>query len=350
MRRGGSQHAFLLSLSSDLFLVLCAWTTLATRPASLEISLNIATGVRPSPPRIIKQAINPNMFSPSPSLIGPEYFYDAEKQANRPIGSSRPSSHTETHIKLAPSKSIVLHIAHHVQSFSKKFGTFISLVVFILVTYILLSHPNISTPPLSNYRIKTGSSTEAYVTLVSDIETNPWPAIQAQLLLFQTLHDPLTSDPSRDFVVLVTPDVSDEYVQELQVQGAIVIRILPLTRSRLSDTGPSVEEDLTKLRVFGLTQYDRVLFIDPTFVLAKSLEGIWESPAARSRYGLASNSINERMHDNPPDGRGEFFNDGFWMAKPSEQLYKEMLQEVEKGFVGGEPVSVTRRLRVELNM
>lgn len=37
---------------------------------------------------------------------------------------------------------------------------------------------------------------EAYVTFLSDIESEPWYAHSTRLLLFQLLHDPLTRDIS----------------------------------------------------------------------------------------------------------------------------------------------------------
>lgn len=277
---------------------------------------------------------------PSPTLTQ-SLFPPSINPEKRPLSPSLTSGISSSTEQTPPRSSRVKPLARYGQTFSRKFGAIISLGVFIALGYILLAYPPVEplAVPRSRYRLHNGTSTEAYVTIISDIENNPWTAIQARLLLFQTLYDPLTADTARDFVIIVTPDVSDDLVEELEGQGAVVVRKLPLVRSKETTTGLTVDEDLTKLRLFSLTQYEKVLYLDPSFVLVRSLSAIWSEPAASLRYGLGSNTINGRVHSNPPDGAGTIFNDDLWMARPSKELYGTLLDAVDVGRVGGEHVS-----------
>ena len=107
-----------------------------------------------------------------------------------------------------------------------------------------------------------------------------------RLLVYQLLHDPQTR--SRDasgpvpVVVLTLPSVPAVQVEVLKTEGATITPVEPV------DLPPSFHQDwvngsrfrdvLAKLRVWQLTQYDRVLVLDADTVVTRPLDGVFSDP------------------------------------------------------------------------
>ena len=177
--------------------------------------------------------------------------------------------------------------------------------------------------------VQLHNSKEAYVTFLSEVSKDPWYGINTRLLLFQFKHDPLTYDPTRDFIVLTTPHIPLAVEDQLRAEGAIVIRkelILNMPGQHDANGSHVWKDQYTKLHAFNLTQYERVLFLDNDMMISKPLDEIWDDPGSWPDAGLASTSQNGADHPHPPENTYHEFNGGFWMARPDEELFKTLLQ------------------------
>ncbi|ORX40888.1 nucleotide-diphospho-sugar transferase [Kockovaella imperatae] len=207
-------------------------------------------------------------------------------------------------------------------------GTLNTILAFLNPFYQPSSSSSISDWPTVHLQ---QSTTEAYATFLSDIGLDPIYLLQTRLLLFQIKHDRLTADPMRDFVVLTTPNVPVEIEDQLREEGAVVIRrpfVLGMP-GEAADLGDNIrwKDQYSKLNIFNLTQYERILYLDSDTILTRSLEGIWTEEAAWPKYGLASVGVDEEVAQRPGKLDGSEFNGGFWLARPSEDLFTALLKQ-----------------------
>lgn len=183
----------------------------------------------------------------------------------------------------------------------------------------------------------------------------------ARLLGYQLLHNNNTKTRlDIPFVVLVTPDVSEEKRARLVKDGATVIPV------EILDPGPWLHavvhrwrDVVTKLRAWELTQYSRVLFLDGDIVINRCLDDLFLDPAAQFRpvaadgfketagedtlkadYVLASLPETKKDHDNPPHEdqyrRPDYLTAGFFMFSPSIEMFNFYVSlTVEEGHFDG---------------
>ncbi|KAL9617462.1 MAG: hypothetical protein Q9160_007725 [Pyrenula sp. 1 TL-2023] len=173
--------------------------------------------------------------------------------------------------------------------------------------------------------------------------------IATRILAYQLLHAPETRcNRSVDFVVLVTPNVSERARQQLKADGAVVIEARKISLSWWIKTGVTRWKDqFMKLRFFEMTQYDRLLFIDADTLIQSRLDEIFEDLEVRrpvytltsrqkktdeallpAQFMFAARSNNEltgqRDHSFPPLNT-EVFSGGFWIAAPSQELFAYLI-------------------------
>ncbi|OXB37949.1 glycosyl transferase family 8 protein [Cryptococcus neoformans] len=172
---------------------------------------------------------------------------------------------------------------------------------------------------------------EAYVTfLAHSDDPRPWYFNAVRRLMFQLKYDPLTLDPHpKDFVVITTPGVPEWQLEQLREEGAIIaprplIDHLPLPENGIS----RYAEVYTKLFIFNLTDYERVLFVDADQLMVKPLTRIWDDPNAWPESGMAACGESKSAWDHPtPIEDQNYFNSGFMLARPDEKTFNELLQE-----------------------
>lgn len=102
-----------------------------------------------------------------------------------------------------------------------------------------------------------------------------------RLLTYELLHAPDTrvNTTSVNFLVLCSSSVPITYKQQLQKDGAIVIEVddVPVDWWIKSNVG-RWKEQFTKLRVFEITEYQRILFIDADTMIFDHLDPIFHEP------------------------------------------------------------------------
>lgn len=184
--------------------------------------------------------------------------------------------------------------------------------------------------------------------------------VATRILAYQLLHAPETRsrDKSIPFVVLVTDNVSEEKRSRLRKDGAVVVPA-EFIRAEWVKTETSTWQDvMTKLRLWELTQFDRICFLDGDTILVEPIDGIFEDPsvmphttgqkkkqlfedeaAMPANYSFAGVPEMNRQHHFPPvDGQGDFpninyLNAGFFVFQPSLAMldyYMSLMKTVDK--------------------
>lgn len=164
-----------------------------------------------------------------------------------------------------------------------------------------------------------------------------------RILIWQFIHKPETRT-KHDVIVMVTPTVTQARRDRLEKDGAIVHAVEFLHTANDSWVHPEVhrwDDVMTKLRVWEMTQYDRIVVMDGDSMLLKNLDPVFDDPAAQllatkpsndtdlpSTYLLASNSeVWDSSHTFPPThgtglkGPGNM-NAGFFILAPSLPVFE----------------------------
>ncbi|KAF2133466.1 glycosyltransferase family 8 protein, partial [Dothidotthia symphoricarpi CBS 119687] len=201
----------------------------------------------------------------------------------------------------------------------------------------------------------------AYVTFLSgtvdagdDLEKDNY-FVAVRILIWQLVHNPQTRT-KHDVVVMVTPTVSQSRRDRLAKDGAIIYPVEFLRTGKDDWIQPEQhrwDDVMTKMRVWQMTQYSRILMLDGDTMLRSSLDGVFDDPGAQilatkqphavnytalpdeaplpPTYLLASlTEVWDSTHAFPPkDGTGlkqiGYMNAGFFLLAPSLPAYEYYL-------------------------
>ena len=166
--------------------------------------------------------------------------------------------------------------------------------------------------------------------------------VSTRVLAYQLLHVPETRTLSSiPLVVLVTPDVTQSKRARLELDGVVVIPV-DLVVSDWATAGLARWKSvLTKMRLFELVQYEKVLFMDSDMLINRPLDGIFQDPSTTvmetlnvstpanveegqppPAYAFAGNpEAFTTEHDWPPPD-GNYLNAGFFVFTPSLELFQ----------------------------
>ncbi|KAF2248115.1 glycosyltransferase family 8 protein [Trematosphaeria pertusa] len=163
-----------------------------------------------------------------------------------------------------------------------------------------------------------------------------------RILTYQLLHAPDTrlNTGSITFLVVCSPSLPDSRKRRLKQDGAVVVEV---------DDVPRWKEVFTKLRIFEMTEYKRILFIDADTIITAPLDDIFKSPEVASLaptlfsrkdqikkdesplpaewfFGARSDNAltGQRQHPVPPL-QSPSFSSGFFMIAPDRQIYAHLL-------------------------
>ena len=167
-----------------------------------------------------------------------------------------------------------------------------------------------------------------------------------RLLTYQLLHAKATRnrDLSIPFIVLVTELVPQWQQDRMRQDGAVVIQVPDLSADWVKADSPAWDHVMTKLRLWQLTQFERICFLDADNILLAPLDGVFSDPALVERLtssnidGIKEDeaalppyyvfaSLPEMMHEHgypPTDDHHDFpnsnyLNVGFFAFKPCLQ-------------------------------
>jgi alpha-N-acetylglucosamine transferase len=179
-------------------------------------------------------------------------------------------------------------------------------------------------------------------------EPNEQYFIATRMLVYQLLYAPETRsrDENIPIIVVVTKNVTEDRVARLRKDGAIVVPVDLISKDWVKPLVKKWSDVLTKLRIWELTQFERVCFMDSDTVLTRPLDGIFQDPAVitlnstinekkilkdeaeiPNTYSFAGVPEIKRKHHFPPnDTAGDFYNSnylnaGFFVLQPSLKMF-----------------------------
>ncbi|KAF2106641.1 hypothetical protein BDV96DRAFT_558783 [Lophiotrema nucula] len=165
---------------------------------------------------------------------------------------------------------------------------------------------------------------------------------QTRMLLWQLKHDPGTRSPNNyPFLVLVTKEVTQSKREQLKREGAIVKEVAQVVPPGHEKGGPWVDM-VTRVRMFEMIEYDKVMYLSPDHLITRPVDGIFEDTAAQlqqnrkltskgatkpaeapqpSTYIFASTSSAGDFNHKLPPPRGLKTNGDCLLYKPSKELF-----------------------------
>lgn len=177
---------------------------------------------------------------------------------------------------------------------------------------------------------------------LSDESDNDKYFASTRMLAYQLLHQPSTrSAYSYPFLVLVSPHVSMHKRKILRDEGCRVVPI-ELLKSNWTvgpDEGRLIDQ-FTKLRVFELEGFDRILFMDSDMLLTRPLDDIWTEevvteprktkknhrPIAPGEANMPEDYVVAGITD---DQGGSLLTGGFLVLRPCKKLFQYYLSLLE---------------------
>ncbi|GFP81406.1 putative UDP-glucuronate:xylan alpha-glucuronosyltransferase 4 [Phtheirospermum japonicum] len=159
-------------------------------------------------------------------------------------------------------------------------------------------------PPLpQSSRKDVGSKAkEAYVTVLHSSEDYVCGAV----VLAQSI---IKSNSTKDLILLADDSISKKSLKGLRAAGW-KIKLIKRIRSPFAESDTYNEWNYSKLRIWQLTEYDKLIFIDSDFLVLRNTDEFFSYPqlsaAGNSRY---------------------LFNSGFMLVEPSSCMFQNFMKQ-----------------------
>ena len=109
----------------------------------------------------------------------------------------------------------------------------------------------------------------------------------ARVLTYQLIRSPTTrTNNSIPLLVLCTRDVSKRKRDQLKREGATIVLVEKLTAEWAVAATPRWVDNLAKLRLFQLTEYSKICFIDADILVTAPLDGVFFDEATLTQATL----------------------------------------------------------------
>ncbi|WP_207512786.1 glycosyltransferase [Longitalea luteola] len=119
-----------------------------------------------------------------------------------------------------------------------------------------------------------------------------------------------------DFVVLTTNTLSDTSKGMLEALGCKVQLAPEIKNPHIGENDRDTFNHYTKLRVYALAEYQKIIFLDADLIICSNLEPLFKAPHMSSV--IAGGLI--------PENNWTDLNGGFMVVEPSLQLFNEMFE------------------------
>ncbi|KAL3839371.1 hypothetical protein ACJIZ3_023962 [Penstemon smallii] len=164
-----------------------------------------------------------------------------------------------------------------------------------------------------NYNNTYSQPREAYVTVLHSSEAYVCGAIALAQSIIQ-------SNSTKDLVLLADDHISPKSIKGLQSAGWKIKRIQRI-RSPQSEKDAYNEWNYSKLRIWQLIEYDKVMFIDSDFIVTKNIDEFFIYPQL--------SAVENYKH---------IFNSGLMLVEPSECTFKTLMKKrlVVASYNGGD--------------
>ncbi len=162
-------------------------------------------------------------------------------------------------------------------------------------------------------------------SFVSIITSNNF--LEGVLVLHHSLKKTNSKHP---FLLLITPNISDEVLKVLSKHGIQYTTIQNIENPTQIDEKHRWFPTYAKLNIFGLTQFDKLVYVDADMVIVRNIDELFERPHM--------SAVNNRVIL-PERDRYNSLNSGLLIVEPSLELFQDMLSQVgtiEKTQTGGD--------------
>ncbi len=181
--------------------------------------------------------------------------------------------------------------------------------------------------------------------------------VATRVLAYQLLHAPETAtNSSIPFFVLCPQDVSESKVHRLREDGAIVKIVANIHEDWAKPSNRRWRDVMTKLRLFEMTEFEKVLLLDADMYISKRLDDVFtdnttqpllvnqelvvddEGPLPKSYVFSAQTMALDRTlpYPNTP---GDTMSAGFMVLQPSVELFNHYMSilKIENRFEPSAP-------------
>lgn len=237
---------------------------------------------------------------------------------------------------------------------------FIFVLICLCLYFVLKSRSTtvVSDSTRSSYRLfnsteQLPSTPFAIATFLTGQGTDDAYLNATRLLTYQFLHAPDTGIDSKTctFLVACSSTLSVAHKERLQKDGATVVEVDDVPVNWWIRTSVRRwKEQFTKLRIFEMTEYQRILFLDADTLILGRLDPIFQEEEVKTllptfswppqvkvksdEAPLPSEWLFAARSDNGFTGQREHpiphlqslnFGAGFWIAAPNRQIYAHLL-------------------------
>lgn len=297
-----------------------------------------------------------------------------KRRSNSPIEKTslyHPSTMSSRYQLLAGSPNIDFEGQSIENRISRTFGKrllfipAILLVVLIARSAFTLSHQqNGNNRNIVELKFASGKvipdANVAYATLLTGQgnEVDDRPAdedhyyVSARMLCYQILYQESTKTSlDAPCLVLTTPNVRKDKIEQLKKDGATIVPVDYISSDWATTEVTTWKYVLSKIRLWKMTKYDLIAFLDTDRVLIESLDGLFTDPAVVVQDNLRMNSaihVDEgpqpddflfastaemtKNHSFPPKTEPEdfynihYFEAGTFVMRPSVEMYNYHLR------------------------
>lgn len=160
---------------------------------------------------------------------------------------------------------------------------------------------------------KLHNQKEAYVTVLHSSQTYVCGAIALAQSILQT-------NSTKDLLLLADDSISKTSIRGLKAAGWIIKRIKRI-KSPNAPKGAYNEWNYSKLRIWQLTDYDKVIFIDSDLILLKNMDIFFLYPQLSAAW-------NDK----------HLFNSGVMLIEPSKCTFETLMNKISstKSYNGGD--------------
>jgi alpha-N-acetylglucosamine transferase len=148
---------------------------------------------------------------------------------------------------------------------------------------------------------------KAYISMISTDDF-----MIGALALYESLQK---TNPKYPFYLLITEKVSEECEEKLKKYGINVLRDNDPLIKNITKTGDRWDNTFDKLKIFKLTQFDKVIFLDSDMAIIENLDHLFK----RNHFSAVPNREKQEWL-----GDKKYFSSCILVIKPSLEEYKEI--------------------------
>lgn len=150
----------------------------------------------------------------------------------------------------------------------------------------------------------------AYITLITNENY-----LNGALTLAQSVKNTKTKIP---FFVLVPDNINERVIEKLTLNDVKYIKFAD-SQTEQVETNHYWKDTITKLRVFALTEFDKIVFLDADAIVFKNIDFLFEKPH------LSAVAAGKELH---PDW--VYLNSGLMVIEPDKEHYNAMVSLIEE--------------------